>query len=63
MPEWIELPEYVVRGKQMRHGKGWRLVSPRGETAFKATLVKHFRTTGGDRVAIFQIREPPEKSN
>ena len=55
MAEWIKLPQYVQRGKKMRTGKGWRLVS-QYETGFKASLVLTFKS-GNDRVAIFRLRE------
>src|SRR5437870_3774312 len=61
MAHWMKLLDnWVKRGKHMPQGRGWRLVSP-GKTGFKATLKQVFRTHGGDRLAIYTVRELPKK--
>jgi len=49
----------VPRGIQMPPGKGWRLVSPSQQRAFKATLLGAFRL-GGARLAVFRVTPLPD---
>jgi hypothetical protein len=46
------------RGKKMKPGKAWRLISP-GELVFKATLVKRVKI-GAEVVAIFRVLSNPD---
>ena len=48
----------VVRGKKMKTGKGWRLVSFSGK-ALKATLAKRFKI-GRESVAVFRVLPNPD---
>jgi hypothetical protein len=49
----IILPPDAKRGTKMPTGKGWRLVTPSKNRAFKASLLKRLNV-GGERLAIFR---------
>lgn len=48
------LPKKIRRGKRMKPGKGWRLVTKAGRF-LPARLVKNFHAPDGSRFAIFRI--------
>jgi hypothetical protein len=54
MSEHISLPPDAKRGSQMPKRKGWRLVVPARNRAFKAALVSKFNSMKG-RFAVFRI--------
>jgi hypothetical protein len=47
----------VARGKKMKRGKAWRLVTPGGK-AFKASLLKKVKV-GAETLAIFRVLPKP----
>jgi hypothetical protein len=47
------------RGIKMPPGKGWRLVSPSQQRAFKAALLGTFHL-GGARLAVFRVQPLPD---
>jgi hypothetical protein len=49
----------VRRGVKMPIGKGWRLVSPSQQRAFKAALLGTFYL-GGSRLAVFRVLPLPD---
>ena len=57
MAQTISLPPDAKRGTHMPTGKGWRLVVPSRKRAMKAALITTFRSSGGERFAIFRIAE------
>jgi hypothetical protein len=53
------LGQPVRRGIKMPPGKGWRLVSPSQQRAFKAALVGTFHLAGA-RLAVFRVLPMPD---
>ena len=47
----------TTRGKQMKTGKGWKLLTPTGKT-FKAVLVRRLKI-GDENVAVFRVLPMP----
>jgi len=46
----------LERGVKMKTGKGWRLITPKGgNRGFKASLLKTFKSSNGERFAVFRV--------
>jgi hypothetical protein len=52
----------IPGGTKMKTGKGWRLMSPPKNEAFKAVLLGTL-DHAGERLAIFKVISPPEKAH
>jgi hypothetical protein len=47
---------FVEPGVKMKTEKGWRLITPKGgNRGFKASLLKTFKSSNGERFAIFRV--------
>ena len=55
MAKRVKLPPDVKPGKNLRLGKGWRLITPKKAGTLKAALVTTF-TSGRDRYTIFLLQ-------
>jgi hypothetical protein len=54
MSKRVKLPPDVKAGKNLRSGKGWRLITPKKAGTLKAALVTTY-ASGRDRYAIFLL--------